>query len=253
MITAGNFIVTTIGCFLLGLLLNRSSKKHAQATVLTKSPLPRTYQQIQPTLSSSMSPTSGIRCGSCGAISERHTKYCAKCGSKIEAAAKPFDQTDQRRYTPQVIASSLSNVRGQNEAQYVKLVQDLVMVDEEGKNWSIGVNTSKWYVQEGEGWAPSHPQGTMLLTHRSIPILETRQMAKPHPPTGSKTAGKTCRFCGTEMDASDAFCLNCGKQASMQLRPTATPPPRTRTCGRCGATVNARKRFCTSCGAQLTA
>jgi predicted amidophosphoribosyltransferase len=247
----GNYIVTTIGCFLLGLLLNRSSKKRTQGTVPSKSPLPQTIQQTQPTPSSSMSPTTGIRCGSCGAITGRNSKYCAKCGSKIEAAAKPSNQTDQQRYTPQVIATSLSKVRGQNEAQYVNLVQNLLMVDEQGRCWSIGVNSSKWYVQEGEGWLPSHPQGTMRLTHRNIPILETRQMAKPSPPT-SKTAGKTCRFCGTEMDASAAFCLNCGKQASTQLRPTATPP-RTRTCGRCGATVNARRRFCTSCGAQLTA
>jgi len=251
---AGNFIVTTIGCFLLGLLLNRSSKKRAQGTVLTKSRLPQTTQQIQPAPSSSMTPTTGIRCGNCGAISGKNTNYCTKCGSKIEAAAKSSNQTDQQRYSPQAIASGLSKVRGQNEAEYVNLVQNLLMVDEQGKYWSIGVSSSKWYVQGDGGWVPSQPQGTLRLTHRNIPILETRQMAKPPPPTSSKIAGKTCRFCGTEMDASDAFCLNCGKQVSMQLRSTrASPPARTRTCGRCGATVNARKRFCTSCGAQLTA
>ncbi len=247
----GNVIVTTIGCFVLGIFLNRSSKKRAQGTVLKKSSLPQATQQIQSAPSSSMSPITSIRCGSCGAISGRRTKYCAKCGSKIEAIAKPSNETDQRRYTPQVIASNLSKIRDQDESAYVTTVQDLLMVDEQGKYWSIGVNTSKWYVQGDGWWVPSQPQGTLRLTQRSIPILETRQITKPALPTDSKTVGKTCRFCGAEMDASDAFCLNCGKQASML---TATPSPaRTRTCGRCGATVNARKRFCTSCGAQLRA
>ncbi len=250
----GNVIVTTIGCFVLGLFLNRSSKKRTQRTVLTKSPLPQTTQQIQPAPSSSMSPITSIRCGSCGAISGRRTKYCAKCGSKIEAAAKPSNETDQRRYTPQVIASNLSKVRGQDEGAYVTIVQDLLMVDEQGKYWSIGVNSSKWYVQEGEDWIPSQPQGTLRLTQRNIPILETRQMAKSSPPTGSKTTVKTCRFCGVEMEPSSRFCINCGHEVTAPVRPAVSATaPRTRTCGRCGATVNARKRFCTSCGTQLTA
>jgi uncharacterized OB-fold protein len=250
----GNIIVTTIGCFILGLLLNRRSKKRGQRTVVTKSPLPQTNQQIQPALSSSISPATGIRCGRCGAISERRSKYCAKCGSKLEAAAKPSNETHQRRYTPQVIANGLSKVRGQDEAAYVGLVQDLLMVDEQGKYWSIGVNSSKWYVQGDEGWVPDHPQGTLRLTYRSVPILETRQMAKPSPHTDSKTARKTCSFCGVEMEPSDIFCINCGHEVSAPIEPAVSATaPRTRTCGRCGATVNARKRFCTSCGTQLTA
>jgi ribosomal protein L37E len=251
MITTGNFIVTTIGCFLLGLLLNRSPKKRPQETVPTKSPTPKSTRQILPAPTSSVSPTTGIRCGSCGSISKRRTKYCAKCGSNIEAATRSSNQTDQPRYTPQAITSSLSKVRGQNEAEYVDLVQNLLMIDEQEKYWSIGVNSSIWYVQGDGGWAPSRPQGTLQLTHRNIPIIQSRQMVTPTHTIDRKIA-KICRFCGAEIDASDAFCLNCGKQASMQPRPTTTPPPaRTRTCRRCGATVNAKKRFCTSCGTEL--
>ena len=250
----GNYIVTTIGCFLLGLVLNRGYKRGSPKAAASKSQLAQP-SQISPSPSSPPTIGAGIRCSNCGAFSSGLTNYCASCGSRLRAPASLSNQTGPGRYSPQLIANSLSTLRARDQAQYVDVVQNLLMVDERGDYWSIGVNSSKWYVQGAGGWVPSQPYGTMQLMQRNKPILERRQTLTSPQFTPQKTASKICRFCGAEMRPSDSFCLNCGRQASAQPQPTATlvPPPRMLTCKQCGATVNPRKRFCTKCGALVPA
>lgn len=250
----GNFIVTAVGCFLLGLVLKWSFNKRAQASNIgSQSPLSRT-SQIYGSPSSPAITSTGISCSSCGAYSDGHSNYCARCGSRIGAPPKPANETDSRRYSPQTIVSSLGKVRTRDEAKYVRVVQNLLMLDEQGKYWSIGVNSSKWYVQGDGGWVPSEPQGTMRLKYRTKRNLQSQQIVKPTQTADEKAAGKFCRFCGVEMEPSSRFCINCGHEVTAPVQSAISATARrTRTCGRCGATVNARKRFCTSCGAQLIA
>ena len=64
-------------------------------------------------------------------------------------------------------------------------------------------------------------------------------------------AGLACASCGTQLQAQQKFCPNCGAAA-----PTPTPPPTaqaaTKFCISCGAKIPANAIFCGSCGAKQT-
>jgi predicted amidophosphoribosyltransferase len=242
----GNVIVTTIGCFVLGLVLNRSGKKRgAQEQFGTKSALPQFTKSVQKSPALTV-PTEGVRCVSCGATVKQYRKYCSECGARM-AQQKP---AGEETYRPEQITNSLQNIRREDEARYVSSVLDLLLVDQNGKYWSIGAQTSKWYVSDRGRWVNGSPAGPLQLVRGNKAILE-KQSAKALT-TLRKPTGIKCRFCSAEMESSHTFCSKCGKQVSeAPIRPSTTPPLKTSTCKKCGATVNATKRFCTSCGAQL--
>jgi hypothetical protein len=155
-ILLNNYIITTIGCFLLGLVLSRGYKRRPQRAAASKSQLAQTSQISAPPRSP---PTgAGIRCSNCGSFASDLTNYCASCGSRLKWSA-PSIQSDPGRYSPQLIESSLSKVRDEDQAAYAGLVQNLLMVDQQGRYWSIGANSSKWYVQGAEEWVPSRSRG----------------------------------------------------------------------------------------------
>jgi uncharacterized OB-fold protein len=222
-----------------------------QPSALKTMPPQPTTRHLQTSLRS-VRPTTGIQCPSCGATVKRDSKYCNRCGSEMAQSTQP-ETGGARTYRPEQITAGLESIRNQDQEKYAACVLELLMVDERGKYWSIGVNSSKWYVREGEDWVASEPAGTMRIVRRSNIIPESVQAPKPAPAIARKPVGRICNFCGVENEPSSAYCINCGHQVSAPIRPVAPPPAIIRTCERCGATVNPRKRFCTKCGNPLPA
>jgi uncharacterized OB-fold protein len=247
----GSFIITTVVCCLLGLVVNSGGMLRRQPSALKTMPPQPTTRHLQ-TLPRSVQPTTGIQCASCGATVKRDSKYCNRCGSEMAQSTQP-ETGAARTYRPEQVTAGLESIRNQDQEKYAACVLELLMVDERGKYWSIGVNSSKWYVREGEDWVASEPAGTMRIVRRSNIIPESVQAPKPAPAIARKPVGRICNFCGVENEPSSAYCINCGHQVSAPIRPVAPPPAIIRTCERCGATVNPRKRFCTKCGNPLPA
>jgi RNA polymerase subunit RPABC4/transcription elongation factor Spt4 len=256
---SGDFVVTTVGCFLLGLVLNRSQKP-AQKAALSTSPIPQPKRQGFPRMGA---PSAGVRCVTCGATAKRYTKYCTSCGSEMGPPPLPFAVKTLPRYRAEDIITRLERVG--DEVQYAILTQDLLMVDESGRYWAIGARSSKWYVHEKGGWMAAAPTEMMHII-RGVEGIFQEQSGVTAPgivatkPTVLGQGGKLpakgqqiCGFCGVELEQSGRFCINCGHEVGARTQPVVPVPARTRACKRCGATVNARKRFCTKCGSPLPA
>ncbi len=89
--TTNNFIVTTVGCFLAGLVLNRGRKQGSARPVFLKtdSAPPRSAKDYPVRVSTS------IRCGSCGATAKKYTKCCTRCGSEMRTPPTPTKETKE--------------------------------------------------------------------------------------------------------------------------------------------------------------
>ncbi len=82
----------------------------------------------------------------------------------------------------------------------------------------------------------------------SAPVTE-RPAATDQPPVEKTTPAKAyqtvpkasgCAKCGTEMEADDKFCFNCGTERKQQ-----------QFCANCGNTITANNKFCSGCGAKV--
>jgi len=216
-ILTGNFIITTVACCLLGLVLNRGGMLRRQPSASQPMPLQPTIPHLQ-TPPTPVQPTTSIQCASCGATAKRYTKYCTKCGSEMAQPTQP-ETLRARTYRPEQITAGLESIRNKDHAKYAACVLALLIVDERGKYWSIGVNSSKWYVREGENWVASQPAGTMRIMRRSNATPESPQARKASPVIARKSVGRTCSSCSVENEPSNAFCINCGHELSTPIQP----------------------------------
>ena len=101
-----NSIVTTVGCFLVGIVLNRSGRGSARPVSLkTVGELPRSVDYPDGV---SMS----RRCNDCGAASDRYTKYCINCGSEM---GTPSIQAEKGKKTAMFCAQCGANLKIDSE------------------------------------------------------------------------------------------------------------------------------------------
>lgn len=207
-LTTGNFIITAVVCFLLGLVLNRGGRKRPQKTV-RETVHPQLNRYAQDSLIS-REPSAGRRCSSCGAVARANTKYCEKCGSKIGEPPRPGTRSDMPEYRPESLWNNLERIRNENESKYASIAQDLLMIDQWGKYWSIGARSSKWYSYENGRWVVDQPTGMMRIMRRSSSILGIGPAFKATPVTARRPPRNTCDSCGAGVVPSDDFCINCG-------------------------------------------
>src|SRR5512140_2995121 len=62
------------------------------------------------------------------------------------------------------------------KAQFTTALQDL-MVEHEGKFWTIGGNSGKWYVHDGQKWVEAEPP--------SVPEPQTEKSTSPAARSGA--------------------------------------------------------------------
>lgn len=207
----GNFIITSVSCFFLGLVLNRGSQRHAQKTVVSETVRPQPSRHAQDSLRS-REPSTGRQCRNCGATARPNIKYCEKCGSKIGEPLTSTTRTDMPEYSPEYIKRNLERIHNENEAKYVTIAQDLLMIDQWGKYWSIGVRSSTWYTYEHGKWVVDQPAGMMRIMRRSNAISGRHPAAKAVPTIARRPTRNICDFCGATVAPSDDFCINCGRR-----------------------------------------
>ncbi len=88
--------------------------------------------------------------------------------------------------------------------QFADALKKLMLQDAQGRYWTIGADSGKWYVHDGQSWSPWNPPE----------------------PDGVRGV---CASCGQVLGSSAAFCSNCGQQVTSpgeaDTRVEKTMPP----------------------------
>jgi hypothetical protein len=98
---------------------------------------------------------------------------------------------------------------------YRDLLKALVLRDTEGRLWTIGTKSIKWYRREGRRWVEGIPSGPLVFDASKQQTGDSKRgtsgapAARPDPPPqGSITI--YCRACGRMLRPETKFCNKCG-------------------------------------------
>ena len=211
-IITGNVILTSIGTFVLGYLLNRGgkpSKSNPSTPPLTQAPVrPRRSQAIRTVQPDGTQRT--LRCRNCGGAISSNQKFCRRCGSRTPSTTARRESRTSK-YNPEYIRAKLEEMGDRDETTYQNLVEDLVLIDDWGRYWSIGSQTSKWYIYENGSWIPDQPTGMLRMKRRTGALTEYDLTALGLRQTTSQAASRaTCPACNSRINPSQKFCKRCG-------------------------------------------
>jgi hypothetical protein len=100
-----------------------------------------------------------------------------------------------------------------SDEEFLAEVEKLSLQDSQGRWWTIGAKTGKWYVSQEEGWVEAEP-----------PRVE----AEP-PPAEAEPARveAVCPSCSAPLEEGAIFCGSCGARLEAEA-PPAPPPPAAR-------------------------
>jgi hypothetical protein len=105
-----------------------------------------------------------------------------------------------------------------SEPDFKKKLKELRLQDQDGRFWTIGAQTGKWYYFDGNDWIESNPPS--LQDKRAICVhcgfendLENESCAFcGETLTGRKEEEFTCPNCGRMLDKYSFFCPDCDKR-----------------------------------------
>jgi hypothetical protein len=110
----------------------------------------------------------------------------------------------------------LKEKRDKNEItkdEFITELQKLMIKDEDGKLWALGVSSGKWHYYDGNKWIPQDPP---YSTQKNI----------------------ICPYCGFENPENSIFCIKCERS----LKKVSI------TCPRCGKELPEGSESCPYCG-----
>ena len=167
-----------------------------------------------------------------------------------------------------------------DDKTYRTLTSILVAEDSQGKVWTIGARSGKWYRKEGMNWVEGNPDKRLAMlapepeisrienafrkleTRRRKRIEDWERRGRPKPPgflaggiqaaeirlekQGGKRAPSVpdtqkCMKCGITLPEGSRFCLSCGE-------PVKSSAPESVNCPACGNENPTGARFCRNCG-----
>jgi len=95
-----------------------------------------------------------------------------------------------------------------SEPDFKKKLKELRLQDQDGRFWTIGAQTGKWYYFDGNDWIESKP-----------PSLQDKRAICVHCGFENDLENEACAYCGesimvrAEQDAEEEFtCPNCGRK-----------------------------------------
>lgn len=197
-ISDGNIVVTILGCLILGFIMNRKGGgvQSGRTPVGVVTP-------------------GSLGCPKCAARVPVGDLYCRKCGSRISLAATSQPRSGVE-YDPYDTGIRLDVIAERDYSDYVSLVQDLVMVDSEGRQWSRNPDAHAWSLYEGGVWVPDEPTSTLRMLRGGDRLLKNlHQAPRIAEQKKRKKKGKSARVCAACNSAcapSDVFCTNCGRR-----------------------------------------
>jgi hypothetical protein len=106
-----------------------------------------------------------------------------------------------------------------SQTEFVEALKRLRLTDSEGRFWTIGVKTGKWYHYDGARWIESLPPA--LSENKAICIYCGFE---------NSLESESCVRCGGGLAGGDAFCLSCGfrldEASGLCPRCSSQPPER---------------------------
>jgi len=99
-----------------------------------------------------------------------------------------------------------------SELEFKKRLKDLRLQDQDGRFWTIGAQTGRWYYFDGNDWVESKP-----------PSLQEKKAI--------------CIHCGFENDLENEVCAYCGESIKKEEL----------TCPKCGRILDKYSFFCPDC------
>jgi hypothetical protein len=106
-----------------------------------------------------------------------------------------------------------------SEPDFKKRLKELRLQDKDGRFWTIGAQTGKWYYFDGNDWAESKP-----------PSLQDKRAI--------------CVHCGFENDLENEACSYCGE--NLMVREDVAGEEES-TCPTCGKSLDKYSFFCPDC------
>jgi RNA polymerase subunit RPABC4/transcription elongation factor Spt4 len=145
------------------------------------------------------------RCRNCGASVMIDYRFCRKCGFDLGIPSR--QESSVRKYSPENITTMLKQLRDKDRSSYMNLVPNLVMVDDRERYWSIGAETSQWYLLQNGSWVAGQPTGMMRMKRRTKLAKGRRKPVSGITPAHSSAV---CPSCNSPVRPSQVFCIKCG-------------------------------------------
>lgn len=163
-----------------------------------------------------------MKCSKCGTMLPDDAKFCASCGSRVEAPTTE---------------ASVSEAPGPAGAEQADSPQPEVI--------AIAEPIEEAALDETAAEAPPAVNPIIETPPAVNPVVET-------PP-----AAPVCRQCGNQLKPGSQFCNKCGTRVSPAVTAPVLPPvqsatPKDNFCPRCANKVRPDATFCPSCGTRLT-
>jgi RNA polymerase subunit RPABC4/transcription elongation factor Spt4 len=112
-----------------------------------------------------------------------------------------------------------------SEPDFKKKLKELRLQDKDGRFWTIGAQTGKWYCFDGDDWLEAKP-----------PSLEEKRAI--------------CVHCGYENDLENQACIYCGENLiseDIEERNEIETGPEEFSCPKCGRILDKYSLFCPDC------
>jgi len=114
-----------------------------------------------------------------------------------------------------------------SQTEFVEALKKLRLTDSDGRFWTIGIKTGKWYYYDGAKWVESQPPA--LSDNRAICIycgfensLDAESCVRCGGGLGNADA--FCPVCGFRLDEASGICPRCASQPPERFAETGSLP-----------------------------
>ena len=115
------------------------------ATIIQERALDETLVALHPTIPHEHG---AVHCRDCGQPNPKNGKFCSKCGSALPQLPATFQKT-QEDFENLQTAHQSGKLIGED---YQSALAELVVQDDEGDFWMLGVESGEWYWFDGDEW-----------------------------------------------------------------------------------------------------
>ena len=137
------------------------------ATIIQKRPSEETVVALRPTIPHEHG---AVHCRSCGQPNPKGGKFCAKCGDPLPQLPTSFQKT-----LDDYIDIQTSYKAGElNSDEYHAALTKLIVQDDKGDFWMLGVESGEWYWHDGNEWHLRLPP--LLLSKEEQPVQPDRSI-----------------------------------------------------------------------------
>jgi pSer/pThr/pTyr-binding forkhead associated (FHA) protein len=148
-------------------IIQSISPPQAQSVATTSVTLPRDLSTGQ--------------CQKCGRVNPPIGKFCHDCGAPLPQLPESFLNT-LKTYAESQAAFSAGQI---SREEYRAALKELVVQDDQGEYWMLGIESGEWYWYDGEEWKPRTPKlilpGAEKLSPKQTPAAQKREGEEPIP------------------------------------------------------------------------